>query len=470
MVKKKSPIEIMKHLPGTDCDKCGQDSCYGFALSLVERTTSIEECPELSKAGKKALEKMFAPAMKVVTFGAGEEMVNIGGEEVMFREDLAFFGITAIAVDVWDTMSEDELKKRIKQINELKVTRFKNIYGVDAIAIRSVSSEPAKFAEVVEKVAELSDLPLILCSFDAKVLEAGVKVDVVKEKKPLLYAATEDNWAEVLRIAREYKTAVAIFSPGDFNMLGSIAKAFSDAGINDLILDPGTFTKPGTFIHTFNDYIMLRRACVENEVKEVSYPVMAVPAMFHFSFEDKNEAAKYETFLANALITRGIGLLIMHSLQLWNFLPIAYLREGVFLHPLLEQVVEPGLYEINEPDEESPLLATANYTLTYGIVAGDIEKSKVKAYLLVIDTGGLSLDCAVPAGLFGEDSIPEAIEESGVKKKVKHRVLIIPEMARDVHKELQEALPDWKVVLGPREPSQVGIFLNKEWDKLISEA
>jgi acetyl-CoA decarbonylase/synthase complex subunit gamma len=91
----------------------------------------------------------------------------------------------------------------------------------------------------------------------------------------------------------------------------------------------------------------------------------------------------------------------------------------------------------------------------------------VKSHLVVIDTGGLSVDCAVPAGLFGDPDVPEAIKESGVEEKMKYKVLIIPEMARDVQREIHEAMPGWEVILGPREPSQLGVFLDEEWKKIL---
>lgn len=460
----RSPMEIMKNLPGEDCGECGYDTCFEFALGLVERLVRLDKCPKLSKKGEKELNKLIAPPMYKVTFGVLPNVAEIGEEEALHREDLAFFGETVIAYDVWDTMSEERLKDRIEGIKGLEIQRMKNVYRANAIAIRSVSGDSSKFRNTVAKVAEMIDLPFILCSLDAKVLKAGIRP--VKEKKPLLYAATKDNWADVLKIAKENTVAVAIFSPNDLNMMGSIAKTFSKEGINDLVLDPGTFVEPGSLLNTFDNLTMLRKACVERMVKEVSYPTMAVPAVFSLSFKDRIRASQYETALANALITRGINLVVMHSLQPWSFLPMVYLREGIFKHPKAEERVEPGIYEIAEPDEMSPLLVTANYTLTYSIVSGDLERGKIPCHLLVVDTGGLSLDTVAGTGEW-PDMLEETVDEFKVGEKVNHRVLIMGDVVADSKEDVEEKLPDWKIVIGPKDSTQITSFLKDKWKEFI---
>jgi len=465
--KVKSPAEVMKLLPQEDCGECGCDSCFEFALKLVERTTTVDKCPKLKKSALKKIKNMLAPPMAEISFGSGDKMVTTGGEEVMHREELAFFGKTIIAYDVWDTMSEERLVERVNDIASMSFVRFKVQYNVDAIAIRSVSGDPTKFKNTVKKVADTTDLPIILCSLDPKVLKAGAKV--LKGKKPLLYAATKDNWEKVLEIAKEYETAVAIFSPLDLDMLGSIAATFAREGINDLILDPGTFCEPDSITEMLSNISLLRRACVKAGVKELSYPVMTVPAVASMSFKNKKMAAHYENYLANLFVTKGVNLMILHFPEIWEFMPVVYLREGIFKHPKLESAIDPDLYAFNDPDEMSPLMVTSNYTLTYGIVSGDLDRYRVKCWMLVIDTNALSVDTAVGSGDFCADNIVEHMEEFDVESKIKHRILIIPRVAAEILPELREALPDWKVVLGPKDSSEIATFLTEEWEKLLAE-
>ncbi|MCW7076054.1 MAG: acetyl-CoA decarbonylase/synthase complex subunit gamma [Candidatus Syntrophoarchaeum sp.] len=463
----KSPAEVMKLLPQEDCGECDADSCFEFALKLVERTTTVDKCPKLKKAATKKIKRLLAPPMAEITFGSGDKAIMTGGEEVMHREELAFFGKTVIAYDVWDTMSDDRLVERINEIANMNFIRFKDTFYVDAIAVRSVSGDPIKFKNAVKKVADTTDLPVILCSLDPKVLKAGAKV--LKGKKPLLYAATKDNWEKVLEIAKEFETAVAVFAPNDLEMLGSIAATFAREGVTDLILDPGTFVEAESITDMLSNISLLRRACVKAGIPELSYPVMGVPAVAAMSFKSGKKGAHYENYLANMLVTKGVNLLILHYPNLWEFMPIVYNREGMFKHPKLESAVDPDLYAFNEPDENSPLMVTANYTLTYGIVSGDLDRYRVKCWMLVIDTNALSVDTAVGSGDFCADAIVEHMEEFDVEDKVAHRILIIPRVAAEILPELREALPEWNVVLGPKDSSEIATFLTEEWQNLTAE-
>ncbi|MHC1566865.1 MAG: acetyl-CoA decarbonylase/synthase complex subunit gamma [Candidatus Syntropharchaeia archaeon] len=462
----RSPMEVVKHLPGDDCEECGFETCYEFALSLIDRTVTFDDCPRLSKAGRIALEKMFAPPMNYMTFGSGDKVIKTGGEVVMYRDMLTYFGKTVLAYDVWDTM--ENFEERVKKINDLEIERFGDIFKVDAIAVKCTSGDPNKFEEAVSKASKITDLPLILCSFDPAVLEAGAKV--LKEKKPLLYAATEDNWKEVFRIASEYKTAVAVYSTNP-STLGSIAKVFFENGVKDIILDPGTFCNTGGLLETINNITMLRRAAVEDVVEEVCFPTMTVPMAFRACFENDEEAEQYETAFGIMSITKGINLMILHYPEPEEFLTLTYHREGIFSHPKVAKVVKPGIYEFNNPDSTSPLLATTNYSLTYGTVAGDLDRMKVKAWLLVVDTGGESVDTAVGGveNSFSAEKILETIEESGVEEKIDHRIIILPGFCRDIITEYIDAMEDWKIVLGPPDSREIDGFLTENWENLLKE-
>jgi ArsR family metal-binding transcriptional regulator len=39
--------EIYQYLPRTDCQICGEQSCYAFAIKLVGRETEIDKCTPL---------------------------------------------------------------------------------------------------------------------------------------------------------------------------------------------------------------------------------------------------------------------------------------------------------------------------------------------------------------------------------------------------------------------------------------
>lgn len=473
MVKFRSAIEISKHLPATNCGDCRKEVCLEFALALMDRSASIEQCPHLTPFQKGALEKLLAPPMNWVSFGVGERAVKIGGEEVMYRHEMSFMSPTALALDISDQTSEDLLTKRIKEVDGVSYERLFKVMKPNALAIRSPSGDPAKFSKTVSKAVELTNLPLILCSLDPKVLRAGV--EVAKERRPLLYAATKDNWREVLALAEEYSVAVALSSPSDLDTLGSLSQTFLTRGVSNLVLDPGISPSPGALAQGLSNYLALRRACVEGGVKELSFPVMAVPAAVYQTVKDPREAAYYETTLSSALITKGISLLILHSLHPWTLAPLLNLRQGIFTwgsgggRGYAETAVKAGLYEFNEPSDMSPLLVTANFALTYTYVSGDLEKGKVKAHLLVLDTQGISVGSAVGGGIFSADAIVDAIKEFKVEEKVKHRSIVLPDFAREFKQEFEELMPGWVAIVGPKDSHEIPAFLKDKWLKILEE-
>ena len=165
------------------------------------------------------MRRLLAPEIREVILGVGDRVAKIGGDDVLYRHKLTFFDKTKMFFDVTDTMEEAALVERV-----LKIQNYRKFYVgrnllLDGIAIRAVSNDPAKFAAAVKKVVATTELPVILCSLNPAVLKAGLEVS--KDKNPLLYAATKDNWKEVGELALEYKVPVVISSVNDLDTLKS---------------------------------------------------------------------------------------------------------------------------------------------------------------------------------------------------------------------------------------------------------
>jgi acetyl-CoA decarbonylase/synthase complex subunit gamma len=114
------------------------------------------------------------------------------------------------------------------------------------------------------------------------------------------------------------------------------------------------------------------------------------------------------------------------------------------------------------PDENSPVMFTTNFALTYYTVASDIESAKVNAYLLIVDTEGIAVDSAVAGRKLTAEKVANAIRASGIEKKVAHRKLIIPGKATRLSSEIQE-LSGWQVLVGPKDSSDIPKFLQEKW-------
>ncbi len=440
-----------------------------FAYKLIEHELEVKDCKPLAtdpkfKKAFEDLKELVTPPVRPVKFGGDGNEVTIGGEEVMYRHELTYFNPTAIAVCVHDEMTEDELIKNVKMISEWTVYRVGAHLRLDAIAVKSVSRNPAKFAKVVKLVVDNTNYPLILCSLDPACLKAGV--EVVKNRKPLLYAATRDNWREVAEIALNSGCPVVVASPGDLDTLKSLAATLSSVGIQ-VALDPGTAWGEGVLADTINSFTMLRRAAIEKEDKTVGWPLVGVPATLWIGKEEASEGEKLETafketFLAAALICRYADLLIINSKEIWSFLALATLRQNIYTDPRIHPAVEAGLFAIGSPNEWSPVMITTNYASTAFVVRSDLEQSKIDSWLVIIDTGGIGVESSAAGGQLNAAKMAEALSEYKVAEKVKHRAVIIPGLAARFAGELEDA-SGWDVYVGPKDSGSIPDFLKSKY-------
>ncbi|MGC8961805.1 MAG: acetyl-CoA decarbonylase/synthase complex subunit gamma [Candidatus Bathyarchaeia archaeon] len=459
-----SPTEVYKLLPRTNCRECGEDNCMAFATKLVNREATLDRCPPLREkeheASWKALWELLKPPVKEVIISSRKASVRIGGKLVMYRHELTYHNPTAVAIDVWDEMPEEDLLKRVKEVEGLSYEYIGRALKLDLIAVRSTSNDMGRFSEAVKTVKENTGLPLVLCSMDPNIVEAGLVA--YGGGKPLIYAATRDNWKDMADLALMYKCPLAVSSPGDLDGLKSLARTLVEYGVEDLVLDPGTMWDGG-LSDTINNFTMIRRAATKVGDELVGFPLLAVPATVWMSEGELPEVKAWrEACLASMLIVRYADLLIMHSLEGWAILPILMLRENIYTDPRKPVAVESGLRTFGSPSGESPVLITSIFALTYYTVAADVESSGVNCYLLVVDTEGLSVESAVAGRKLTADKIAEALRDSKVEEKVEHRKLIIPGRASRLSGEIEE-LTGWTVLVGPLDSSEIPKFLQEKW-------
>src|SRR3990170_1582088 len=464
-IKELSPIDVYKLLPKTNCKECGQENCMAFATKIVNREVTLEQCPPLLKKENdkayKQLKEMLKPAVKEVIVGTGDKAVKLGGKLVMYRHEFTYFNPTAIAIDVTDELSEEELLNRIKRAEQFSYEYIGYTLKLDMIAVRCTSGDPEKFRAAVKKVVENTTLPLILCTLNPNVAEAGLMA--APKARPLLYAATMDNWKDMAELALMYSCPLVVSAPNDLSMLVSLSKTLLAYGVQDLVLDPGTFLNEG-LADTLNNFTMLRRAACKGGEELAGFPLIGVPMV---AWMDKGEAADEivkwrEAYLAGMLVVRYADVLIVHGADGWSLLPNAVLRQNIYTDPRKPVAVEPGLKVFGTPDENSPLFFTTNFALTYYTVASDIENSKMNAYVVVVDTEGSAVDSGVAGRKLTADKVADAIKATGLEGKVKHRRLIIPGKASRISGEIEE-LSGWKVHVGPRDSSEIPKYIQEKW-------
>jgi len=463
-IREISPIDVYKLLPRTNCGECGEANCMAYATRLVNGELLLTDCPPIHTdeyAGpREKLEVLLAPPVRTVTIGTGDYAMDIGGKYVLQRHDFTYHNPTPIAIDVNDLMPEEELIERVRRIGDFSYNYIGRKLTLNAIAIRSVSNDPEKFRSTVKAVSSASRFPLILCALDARVMSAGL--DAAKGRRPLIYAATESNWKEMADLAFAHSAPLAVFAPNNLALLRSLAATLLACGVRDLVLDPGTFPDEGLG-DTIANFTAIRTAATKQFDDLFGFPLLGIPLTVWAGSELSEDVLKWrEAITASMLISRYSDLLIMHSLDGWVLLPQLIWRFNLYTDPRKPVSVEAGVRIFGRPDSSSPILITTNYALTYFTVESDIKSANLDCYLIVADTGGLSVESAVAGRNFTAEGIAQALRENDAASLVSHTTLIIPGLAARLSGETEEAT-GWKILVGPKDSSGISQFLRDRW-------
>jgi acetyl-CoA decarbonylase/synthase complex subunit gamma len=292
-------------------------------------------------------------------------------------------------------------------------------------------------------------------------MEAGLMA--APKARPLLYAATAANWKDMAELAIMYDAPLVASSPNDLNGLVSLTTTLQNYGVKDIVLDPGTFANEG-LQDTINNFTMLRRAATKGGEELAGLPLLGIPMV---AWANKGDTADdlikwRESYIASMLVVRYADALILHGNDGWSLLPLAVLRQNIYTDPRKPVAVAPGLKVFGTPDENSPVMFTSNFALTYYTVASDIESSKTNAYLIVVESEGSAIDSGVAGRKLTAERVADALKASGVESKVKHKRLIIPGKASRISGEIEE-LTGWKVQVGPRDSSEIPKYLTEKW-------
>jgi acetyl-CoA decarbonylase/synthase, CODH/ACS complex subunit gamma len=438
-------IQIFKLLPKTNCGKCGVPTCLAFAMNLAAGKVELIACPFVSEESKTQLAEASAPPIRPVTIGTGSAAFKVGGETVMFRHEKKFENPTGIAVLVTDKMPENEVTARIERFNNNIYERVGLKLHADAIAIKCESGSPAKFAALVEKVAKATNGGLILINENPEVLAAGL--NICANRRPLLYAATKANVEAMTKLAKE-NSCPLVAKGASLEEVAELTDILNKAGVLDIMIDSGARTVK----QAFQDEIIMRGAALQKKFKPLGYPTITFPC-------EMTDNPMKEALIASMFVAKYAGIVVLSDIKGEVLFPLLVERLNIFTDPQRPLATTPGIYEINNPNENSPVLITTNFSLTYFIVSGEIETSKVPSYLLIMDTEGLSVLTAWAAGKFGADLMSVFVKKCGISDKIKHRKLIIPGYSASESGGLEEELKGWEILVGPREGSHIPAYL-----------
>jgi len=438
-------IQIFKMLPKTNCGECGVPTCLAFAMNLASGKAELDACPYVSDEAKEHLAEASAPPIRPVAIGAGERAFKVGGETVMYRHEKTFYNPTGLGAMISSDIDPDALDKKLKEWNALQYERVGLNLRPELVALKDVNGDSGAFAALAKKIAEESEFGLVLMSDKVAVLKGAAEACAFK--KPVLYAATTDNAEEMGNLSKETGLPLAV-KADNIDDLIALSDKLTGMGLKDLVLDSGS----REIKQVFEDQVAIRRAALKAGNKALGFPTITFPC-------EMAENLDMETVIASLLIAKYAGLVVLSDFKGESVFPLLLERLNIFTDPQRPMTVTEGIYEIGTPDENSPVLVTTNFSLTYFIVSGEIEGSRVPSWLLIMDTEGLSVMTAWAAGKFSGDVVGMFVKKCGIADKVAHKKIVIPGYAAAISGEMEEELGDWEIMIGPRDASLLPKFL-----------
>ena len=441
-----SGLDIYKLLPKTNCKKCGSPTCLAFAMKLAMKKASLDDCPDITAEARKALEESSRPPIALIKLGSGDNIVEIGGETVLFRHEKTFYHQPPIAITVEDTLSDSDLSARINAIDKISFERVGQHIAIDMIALVNKSLSGEKFLAALDKILLNSKKPLILASPDPKAIEAALKK--CSDKRPLVYAADSNNLKEMCDVVKPYKAVLALKAE-TLEGLDKLSQEAGGLGIEEIVLDAGFEN-----LHkSLNDLTQIRRLSLKRNWRPFGFPVI----MF-IKTSDRYQAV----IDSSVFIAKYAGIIALDSIDDDVLLPIITMRQNIYTDPQKPVTVEPKLYKFGSPDKNSPVMVTTNFSLTFYTVSPEIEASGHSAYLLVTDSEGMSVLTAWAAEKFTPEIIAETMKKIELENVVSHKRIIIPGYVAVLSGKLEDA-SGWQVLVGPKEASGIPKYLKEIW-------
>jgi acetyl-CoA decarbonylase/synthase complex subunit gamma len=439
-------IQIYKLLPQTNCKECGFPTCLAFAMKLAAKQVELSACPYITPEAKTQLAESSAPPIRLVALKSNGYEVKAGNEVVLFRHDKTFYNKPGLFIRLYDNQPIDAIKALVSQVDAYAVNYVGMDLTVDGFAVASTAGDVNAFTSAVQAVRSASKRPVILMTRDANVAKAGLKV--LAGENPLVYGADASNWEAFADLAKENKASLGVVA-GSLAEMADLTEKIKAKGIEDLVIDPGgRDLGSGLALGT-----TIRRLAIKKNFRALGFPVITFPG-------DAGDPGLESVHAAQA-ISKYAGFIVLDHFSPATVYPLLVLRQNIYTDPQKPIQVQPGIYEINAPKPESPVLVTTNFSITYFSVANEVEGSGLPAWLLVTDAEGMSVLTAWAAGKFDAERIAKAIKGFNVADKVSRKRVVLPGHVAVLSGELEGELPDWEIRVGPREAVDLPAFMKQ---------
>lgn len=439
-------IDIFKLTPKTNCKDCGFPTCMAFAMKVASGAATMDKCPHLSPEVLEQLSDATAPPMKTITTGTGDNTYVLGGETVLFRHEKTFVNKTLFSISVCNAASDEENQAAFESVESIDYERIGERMRVEFLHVNYVPGKgDERYLELLQRALQ-TDKALIISCTDPDMAEKAL--ELAGGRKPILNGADSDNIEAMNSLAQKYGVVLGV-KGNDLDELYDNAAKLESLGNKNLILDVGIKSIGDAFANT----VQIRRAAIKNKDRTFGYPTIV--NVGRLAPNDK----LMQTALASLFILKYGSIVVMSAMSYAQALPLYGLRQNIFTDPQKPMKVEPGIYPLNGADENSICALTVDFALTYFVVSGEIERSGVPVNLLITDAGGYSVLTAWAAGKLSASSIAKFIKEQEFESKIKSRTLLLPGKVAVLKGELEEKLPEWKIVVAPNEAMQLVKFL-----------
>ena len=434
-------LDIFKLSPKKNCKECGSPTCMAFCMKVAQGAVPITKCPYMSEEAVALLSEATAPPMKTIEVGTHK----LGGETVMMRHEKTLVNRNLFAATLATDMDDAAIDARIEGIKKVDYERIGEREMVECVFVHD-AGDSAKFVELCKKAAALPDRTVIIDTKDVDTAKAAV--EAIKDNRPILNGANKDNFAAMSEIAKAAGLVLGV-SGKDLSELHDTVAELEKAGNKNLILD---VTAP-TIKETFANAVLVRRTAIKDGDRTFGYPSIVNLGVLC----DHNE--HLETALASMFVVKYGSIIVMDKVGYAEALPLYGLRQNIFTDPQKPMKVAPGIYPVNGAGPDDPCALTVDFALTYFLVSGELERSKIPVNLLITDASGMSVLTAWAAGKFSSTSVKKFFDEFDVASKINNRTLIIPGKVAVMKGEIQDKLPEWNVVVGTREAVELVKYL-----------
>ncbi len=434
-----SGIQIYKMLPKTNCKECSFPTCLAFAMKLAAKQVELDTCPYVSDKSKKQLAESAAPPIRLISLMANGTEVKVGNEVVLFRHEKTFYNKPGLFLRV--KASDPDIAKKVATADAYTVNYVGMDLTLDGFAIEADGDLPA----AVKAVREVTKRPLMLLGDDAALLD--LSLSLLPDEGTLIYAADPSNYEALADVAKKHNVPLVVKSDS-LDELADLTQKVQAKGVEDMVLDLGG-KNLGEWLARSTQ---VRRLALKSNFKPLGYPTIF--------FAAQNGVEK-EAVYASQAIAKYAGFVVIDTFAPELIYPLLVLRENIYTDPQKPIQVQPGIYEINSPKPESPVLVTTNFSITYFAVANEVEGSGLPAWLVVTDAEGMSVLTAWAAGKFDAERISKAIKSFDVASKISNKRIVLPGHVAVLSGELEEELPGWEIRVGPREAVDLPAFMKQ---------